>query len=77
MSLFLWTAGILIGIGLVYALGTYHEYIHLENAVRKFFETKETAYIHLENAVRKFFETKETASKDEILELLNDLENDL
>ena len=59
MSLFLWTAGILIGIGLVYALGTYHEYIHLENAVRK------------------FFETKETASKDEILELLNDLENDL
>jgi len=59
MSLFLWTAGILIGIGLVYALGTYHEYIHLENAVRK------------------FFETKETATKDEILELLNDLENDL
>lgn len=59
MSLFLWTAGILIGIGLVYALGTYHEYIHLENAVRK------------------FFETKETASKDEILELLNDLENDI
>lgn len=59
MSLFLWTAGILIGVGLVYALGTYHEYIHLENAVRK------------------FFETKETATKDEILELLNDLENDL
>ena len=59
MSLFLWTAGILIGIGLVYALGTYHEYIHLENAVRK------------------FFETKETATKDEILELLNDLENDI
>lgn len=59
MSVFLWTAGILIGIGLVYALGTYHEYIHLENAVRK------------------FFETKETATKDEILELLNNLENDL
>lgn len=59
MSIFLWTAGILIGIGLVYALGTYHEYIHLENAVRK------------------FFETKETATKDEILELLNNLENDL
>lgn len=59
MSLFLWTAGILIGVGLVYALGTYHEYIHLENAVRK------------------FFETKETATKDEILELLNNLENDL
>lgn len=59
MSLFLWTAGILIGIGLIYALGTYHEYIHLENAVRK------------------FFETKETATKDEILELLNDLENDI
>jgi hypothetical protein len=59
MSLFLWTAGILIGVGLVYALGTYHEYIHLENAVRK------------------FFETKETATKDEILELLNDLENDI
>lgn len=59
MSVFLWTAGILIGIGLVYTLGTYHEYIHLENAVRK------------------FFETKETATKDEILELLNNLENDL
>lgn len=59
MSIFLWTAGILIGVGLVYALGTYHEYIHLENAVRK------------------FFETKETATKDEILELLNDLENDI
>ena len=59
MSLFLWTAGILIGVGLVYALGTYHEYVHLENAVRK------------------FFETKETATKDEILELLNDLENDI
>lgn len=59
MSLFLWTAGILIGVGLVYALGTYHEYIHLENAVRK------------------FFETKEIATKDEILELLNDLENDI
>lgn len=59
MSLFLWTAGILIGVGLVYALGTYHEYIHLENAVRK------------------FFETKETATKDEMLELLNDLENDI
>lgn len=59
MSIFLWTAGILIGIGLVYALGTYHEYIHLENAVRK------------------FFETKETATKDEVLELLNNLENDL
>jgi len=59
MSLFLWTAGILIGVGLIYALGTYHEYIHLENAVRK------------------FFETKETATKDEILELLNDLENDI
>lgn len=59
MSIFLWTAGILIGIGLVYALGTYHEYIHLENAVRK------------------FFETKETATKDEILKLLNDLENDI
>lgn len=59
MSLFLWTAGILIGVGLVYALGTYHEYIHLENVVRK------------------FFETKETATKDEILELLNNLENDL
>lgn len=59
MSLFLWTAGILIGVGLVYALGTYHEYIHLENAVRK------------------FFETKETATKDEIFELLNDLENDI
>ncbi len=59
MSVFLWTAGILIGIGLVYALGTYHEYIHLENAVRK------------------FFETKDTATKDEMLELLNNLENDL
>lgn len=59
MSIFLWTAGILIGIGLIYALGTYHEYIHLENAVRK------------------FFETKETATKDEMLDLLNDLENDL
>lgn len=59
MSLFLWTAGILIGVGLIYALGTYHEYVHLENAVRK------------------FFETKETATKDEILELLNDLENDI
>ena len=59
MSVFLWTAGILIGIGLVYALGTYHEYIHLENAVRK------------------FFETKETATKDEMLNLLNNLENDL
>lgn len=59
MSLFLWTAGILIGIGLIYALGTYHEYIHLDNAVRK------------------FFETKETATKDEILKLLNDLENDI
>lgn len=59
MSLFLWTAGILIGVGLIYALGTYHEYIHLENAVRK------------------FFETKETATKDEILKLLNDLENDI
>lgn len=59
MSIFLWTAGILIGIGLVYALGTYHEYIHLENAVRK------------------FFETKETATKDEMLNLLNNLENDL
>ena len=59
MSVFLWTAGILIGIGLIYGLGTYHEYIHLENAVKK------------------FFETKETATKDEMLELLNNLENDL